>query len=176
MAFNSLATPAPPRVDSAAARLLPVATTTLAAWLSILALPIPGYSALTPAFTLMAVYHWTIYRPDLLPAVSLFAIGLAVDLIAGAPIGVSSLLLLLARALVLNFRRSFRNRGFPFVWAGFAVLAGVAVPFLWAVNSLIDTTLLESRTSVFRAALTVSVFPAVSFLLGRTQRALMAGG
>ncbi|HVH74999.1 MAG TPA: rod shape-determining protein MreD [Stellaceae bacterium] len=176
MAFNAFLTPAAPRADSAAARLLPIATTMLAALLSILALPIPGYAALTPAFTLMAVYHWTIYRPDLLPAASLFAIGFAVDLIAGAPLGVTSLLLLLTRALVLSFRRSFRNRRFPFVWAGFAVLTGVAMPFLWALNSLLDMTLLESRTTLFRAALTVSVFPAASFLLGRTQRALMAGG
>ena len=36
-----------------------------------LPLHIPGYAALTPAFTLMAVYHWTIYRPDLLPALAL---------------------------------------------------------------------------------------------------------
>ena len=176
MAFHALFTPAAPRADSAAARLLPIATTAVAALLSILALPIPGYAALTPAFTLMAVYHWTIYRPDLLPPASLFLLGFAGDLIAGGPLGVTSLLLLLARALVLSFRRSFRNRRFPFVWAGFTVLTGVAMPFLWALNSLLDMTLLESRTTVFRAALTVSVFPAVSFLLGRTQRALMAGG
>jgi rod shape-determining protein MreD len=176
MASNALFTPAAPRADSAAARLLPIVTTTLAALLSILPLPIPGYAALTPAFTLMAAYHWTIYRPDLLPPVSLFLIGFAMDLLAGAPLGVSSLLLLLARALVLSFRRFFRNRRFPFVWAGFAILTGLAMPFLWALNSLLDLTLLESRTTVFRAALTVSVFPAASFLLGRIQRALMGGG
>jgi rod shape-determining protein MreD len=176
MAFNALFTPIAPRTDSVAARLLPVATTVLAALLSILALPIPGYAALTPAFPLMAVYHWTIYRPDLLPPASLFAIGLGADLLSGAPLGVTSLLLLLARALVLSFRRSFAGTKFPFVWAGFAVLTGAAMPFLWALNSLLDMTLLEGRTTVFRAALTVSVFPVASFLLGRTQRALMAGG
>ena len=67
MAFKTAETPALTQVDNALARLLPVATTAAAAALSIQPLHIPGYAALAPAFTLMAVYHWTIYRPDLLP-------------------------------------------------------------------------------------------------------------
>ncbi len=55
--------------------VLPIATTVLAALLSIEPLHLDGYAALTPAFTLMAAYHWTIYRPDLLPAPLLFLIG-----------------------------------------------------------------------------------------------------
>jgi rod shape-determining protein MreD len=42
---------------------------------SVLPVKIPGYAALTPAITLMAAYHWTIYRPDLLPRIALFAVG-----------------------------------------------------------------------------------------------------
>ncbi len=70
----------------------------------------------------MAVYHWTIYRPDLLPPIGLFAVGLAQDLLAGAPVGVGALVLLLARAAVLRYRRYFINRTFPFVWTGFTLL------------------------------------------------------
>src|SRR4029077_6743870 len=108
--------PAPPRVNNAAARLLPLTTTLLAAVISVLPLQIPGYAALTPVFTLMAAYHWTIYRPDLLPPVALFVIGLTEDLLAGSPIGVNALLLLLTRIAVLGYRRYFVNRMFPFVW------------------------------------------------------------
>ncbi len=67
MALKVFSIPALPRVNNGAARLLPVATTLLAAVISVLPLQIPGYAALTPVFTLMAAYHWTIYRPDLLP-------------------------------------------------------------------------------------------------------------
>src|SRR4051812_19962774 len=119
MAPRVLSLPALPRVNNGAARLLPTATIVLAALLTVVPVRIPGYAALTPAFTLMAVYHWTIYRPDLLPPIALFAVGLAVDLMTGGPIGVSPLLLLAARAGVLNYRRYFINRGFAFVWAGF---------------------------------------------------------
>src|SRR5881396_112738 len=124
MAFRDFTIPALPRVDNSAARLLPILTTILAALVTILPLRAPGYAALTPAFTLMAVYHWTIYRPDLLPPLALFLIGVIQDLLAGAPAGVTALLLLLVRAIVLRRRRYFMNRPFPFLWAGFAVLTG----------------------------------------------------
>lgn len=155
-------------------RLLPIATTLLAVLLSIEPLHITGYAALTPAFTLMAVYHWTIYRPDLLPPLALFAIGLVQDLLSGGPPGITPLLLLLGRQLLLRGRQHLMNRPFPFVWAGFAVFIGVATAFSWAAYSLLAARLLNLRGPVFCAVLTISVFPIASFLLGRSQRAFAA--
>src|SRR3984957_998094 len=106
MALKVFSIPALPRVNNGAARLLPVGTTLLAAVISVLPLQIPGYAALTPVFTLMAAYHWTIYRPDLLPPIALFAVGLAEDLLAGSPMGVNALLLLLTRVAGVGHRRA----------------------------------------------------------------------
>lgn len=158
------------------ASLLPVATTVLAMLLSIEPIRIPGYAAVTPAFTLMAAYHWTIYRPDLLPALALFVIGTLQDLLTGGLPGVTALILLLARAIVLTHRQHFANRPFPLVWAGFTALTCGAMLLLWTLHSLLSAELLDIRGPVFRAVLTVSVFPVASFLLGRTQRALMSAG
>src|ERR1700730_6723206 len=110
MALKVFSLPALPRVNNGAARMLPFATTLLAAVISVLPLQIPGYAALTPVFTLMAAYHWTIYRPDLLPPLALFAIGLAEDLLAGSAIGLYALLFLLMRTGVMRYRRYFVNR------------------------------------------------------------------
>jgi len=173
MAFNSADTPAPQRADDPVAWLLPIMTTLLATVISIQPAHIPGYAALTPAFTLMAVYHWTIYRPDLLPPFALFLIGITQDLLAGVSPGVTALVLLLARAVVLRQRRHFVNRPFPFVWTGFTMLTGAAMLFLWALHCLFDGVLVDFRGTFFRAVLTISVFPIASFLLGRTQRTLM---
>ena len=74
MALKVFSLPSLPRVDNGAARLLPVATTLIAAVISVLPVKIPGYAALTPMFILMAAYHWTIYRPDLLPPLASIAI------------------------------------------------------------------------------------------------------
>jgi rod shape-determining protein MreD len=157
-------------------RLLPVATTVLAILISIQPIHIPGYAAVTPAFVLMAAYHWTIYRPDLLPAAAVFVIGTMQDLLSGGLVGVTALVLLLARAIVLGQRRHFVNRPFPFVWAGFMLLTAGAMLFLWVLHSLLAAQLVDFRAAVFRAALTVALFPAASFLLGRSQRALLGTG
>ena len=173
MAERVFSLPALPRASSSAGRLLPSATMIVAVLITIIPLRIPGYAALTPAFTLMASYHWTIYRPDLLPKVVLFAVGLAEDLLTGGPVGVTPLLLLLARAVVLNNRRYFVNRGFTFVWAGFTILASAGMLGLWLVHCALDLTVLDFRSTLFRAVLTIAGFPAASFLVGRAQRALI---
>lgn len=176
MALKVFSIPALPRVNNGAGRMLPAATTLLAALISVLPVHIPGYAALTPVFTLMAAYHWTIYRPDLLPPLALFAIGLAEDLLAGSPIGINALLLLLSRSAVLGYRRHFVNRSFAFVWAGFALLTVMALFGLWALHCILSLGLSDFRVTVIRAVLTVAIFPLASFLLGRAQRAVMGAG
>jgi rod shape-determining protein MreD len=173
MALKVSSIPTLPRVNSGVAWMLPIATTLVAATMTILPIPVPGYAALTPAFTLMAVYHWTIYRPDLLPPIGIFAVGLTQDLLSGSPVGVGALVLLLARAAVLRTRRYFINRTFPFVWTGFALLGAAAMLAVWALQCLVQLTIFDLRSTMFRTVLTVAIFPVASFALGRTQRALI---
>jgi len=156
--------------------LLPIATTVLASLLSIEPLHIGGYSALMPAFTLMATYHWTMYRPALLPPLSLFVIGSMQDLLSGELPGITAVSLLLARAIVMTHRYHFVGRPFPFIWAGFTLTIGGVALVLWALHSLIAAEFPELRGPVFRAVLTIAVFPVGSFLLGRSQRALIGAG
>ncbi len=177
MALRVSSIPSLPRVNSGIARMLPIATTVAAVLLAVLPVRIPGYATLTPAFALMAVYHWTIYRPDLLPPAGLFVVGFAEDLLTGGPVGVNALLLLLARAAVLRQRRHFIiNRTFPFVWSGFTLLTITAMFGLWTLHCLLQLSLSGFRAAVFRTVLTIAIFPAASFVLGRTQRALMGAG
>jgi ABC-type uncharacterized transport system permease subunit len=83
------------------------------------------------------------------------------------------LTLLVARALALRFRSHLTHRSFPFVWAGFMLLTLALMAGLWALHCLLDATPFDPRNSVFRAVLTVAIFPAASLVLGRGQRALI---
>lgn len=158
---------------SVAARLLPSLTTLLAGLVALQSVHLPGYWAVTPAFALMAVYHWTVYRPDLLSPMALFGIGLLYDLLAGGPPGVTSLLFLCARIAVLHCRRWLVGRPFPLVWGGFTLLTAAAMVGLWLVQSALVFRFVGLSPSIYRAVLTISLFPIVSFLLGRLQRALI---
>lgn len=154
-------------------RLMPILTTFVCVFASVIPLHLPGFAVVTPALALMAVYHWTIYRPELLSFVATFAAGLVLDLLNGAPLGISSLVLLLTRAFVLSQRGLFVGQGFAVVWLGFLGVATAAIAFEWAVFSLYYGFLLDIRPSLFQGVLTVSCYPVASYLLVRVQRTLL---
>ncbi|HZS84053.1 MAG TPA: rod shape-determining protein MreD [Stellaceae bacterium] len=162
------------RGDWSAAKSVPTATTFLLLIAAVLPFRVPDYATVTPLFVLAAIYYWTIYRPELLPPLAVFVSGLTLDLLTGAPLGVSSLLLLLARTLVLTQRRFFVDRLFPFVWGGFTLLAAAAIAFLWLLGSLLEGAMLDMRAAALQWVLTVACFPAVGYLLMRIQRAFMS--
>jgi len=151
-------------------RSIPAASAVLCVIANVIPLHLPGFAVVTPAFALMAVFHWSLYRPDLFSFFAAFAVGLLLDLLNGAPPGVSSLIFLLARAAVLSQRRIFAGRGFAVIWAGFLALAAGAVAIEWIVVSLLYGIALDVRPFLFQGILTVSVYPAVSYLLIRAQR------
>jgi len=151
-------------------RLMPTACMVLAVFASVIPLHLPGFAVVTPAFALMAVYHWSIYRPDLLPYAAIFGAGVLLDVLNGAPLGVSPLIFLLTRATVLSQRRLFAGRGFAVVWAGFVALAAVAIAAEWLVVCLFYGLVLDMRPFLFQGVLTVSSYPVASYLFVRAQR------
>lgn len=166
-----------PRDMGLPARLVPGLTTFLFALVSVVPLHVPGLAVVTPAFMLMAVYHWTIYRPDLLPLGAIFVIGVLLDLLSGTPyVGISALTLLLARTVLLANRRHFVNRTFPVLWGGFLALAAGTFTFQWAIVSLLHKAVLGVRPAIFQAVLTVACFPVGSYLLVRAHRAFLMRG
>jgi len=154
-------------------RLMPMLTVVLCVIVSVVPAHLPVFTAVTPFFPLMAIYYWTVHRPDLLPFVAVFAAGLLLDMLTGAPLGIASLVLLLAYGLVLSQREHLLMRRFTVVWLGFLVIAAAAAVLQWIVVSLFYGMLLDVRAFLFQGVLTVAVYPVVSYLLERVQRTLL---
>jgi rod shape-determining protein MreD len=163
----------PSRGDWSAGKTIPALTVFLLLILSVLPFRIPDYATVTPLFALAGIYYWTIYHPELLPPVVVFFAGLMLDLLSGMPLGVSSLLLLLARSVVEGNRRFFVNRLFPFVWGGFTLLAAAAIALLWLIGGMLEGAMLDMRAAALQWVLTVASFPAIGYLLMRVQRAFV---
>lgn len=163
-----------PRDTGFGGRVAPFLSTLLFVLVSVVPLQIPGFAAVTPSFALMAVFHWTTYRPDLLPNSAVFVLGLLLDLLNGSPyLGVSALMLLVARTAVLVERRHFVNRSFATLWLGFLALAAGTFAFGWALVSALRGQILGTRPFIFEAVLTVACYPVGSWLLARLHRALV---
>jgi rod shape-determining protein MreD len=156
-------------------RLVPFLTTVLFAFFSIVPLNLPGFAVVMPAFALMAIFHWSVYRPDLLPLSAVFVSGLLLDLMNGTPyVGISALIFLVGRSAVMSQRKLFVNRPFAIVWLGFLVLAVAVFVLLWALVSALHGGFIDLRPFAFQAVLTVACYPAASYVLARAQRAFLA--
>ncbi len=156
-------------------RFVPFVMTLVFAIISVVPLNLPGFAVVTPAFALMAVFHWTVYRPDLMPLSAVFLTGLLLDLLNGTPyVGLSSLSLLGARTVVMSQRQFFVNRTFPVLWLGFCAIAAGNFAFLWLIVSILHGGALGLRPFIFQAVLTVACYPVGSYILAWAHRALVA--
>ncbi len=160
------------RVDLGARMAAPMALSILLVFLTVLPVPIPGFAAVTPAMTLIAVYYWTIYRPDLLPAVGVFAIGFLLDAMSGTPLGVSPLVLLGVQFAVGSQRRFFYGATFLVEWWGFMLIAPGALAAAWILSSLYFGAWIPLRPLGFELLLTVALYPLLTGLFGRLNRHL----
>ncbi|MGB8841633.1 MAG: rod shape-determining protein MreD [Aliidongia sp.] len=154
-------------------KLAPAVLTVALAVLSVVPVGIPGYATVTPNFVLMSVYHWSIYRPEHMPYLAVFLIGLLFDLLTSVPgsvVGLTPLLLLIIRSTILAQRRFFVGRSFPLVWWGFVLTVIVFDLAAWVVGSAFSGDLLEPRNPAFQAVLTVAFFPLLTLLFVRIQR------
>ena len=161
------------RMDLLARQLTPSMLTLILVIIGVVPLRILEFSTVMPLLPLMAVYHWAVFRPRLLPAYAVFLIGILQDILTGAPVGVNALVFLLVYGAVLSQKRFFTGKSFLILWLGFSLIAAAASALNWLAISLLSATIVEIRTAVFQYLLTVGFFPAVAWVFMRWQRAFL---
>lgn len=151
--------------------MVPTATTIAAVMLSSVPIGIPYYSAVTPFFPLIAVFYWSIYRPELLPAMTVFVAGVLFDIFTGGPMGLIALILLAVHGIAASQRRILLGQSFWVEWAGFTLVAAGAATVGWVLSCGFQFAFLPPAQFAIQAALTAALYPAGSWLLGRAARA-----
>src|SRR5688572_27609260 len=124
------------RIDWAAKLVLAQGIIILLMLMNIVSFSLPHAGEFKPFFLLMAIYYWSIYRPTLIPAAYVFALGIVMDLEAGLPVGLSALLLVLCKVIVQSQRAFLMGQPYVTVWIGFALICVVHVFVMWLVTSL----------------------------------------
>jgi rod shape-determining protein MreD len=162
------------RLDMAARYAFPVALTTLVLLLLSMPLELPGQAEMQPAWALASVYFWSLYRPASLPAASVFAIGLLLDLLAQGPIGVGVLILLMAQGTALHYRRFLTRQGFGVVWLAFMAFAAAAAGIEWGLVSAMTWRALPLSPPLFECGMAIGAYPLLAVLLIRAHRTLAA--
>lgn len=161
------------KVDHFARRCVPLSITAFLLLFGLVPWHAPGVPALAPMYTLMAVYFWSVYRPDGLSYGAAFAVGVAEDLLVGTPLGSTALSLLICQWVVFNQAKFFSNRPFPEVWLAFAVIATGASFLRWVCAGLIGQGFPPMGNVFASLTLSIVLYPIVGWLLARAQMKLM---
>jgi rod shape-determining protein MreD len=161
------------RMDTWVRHLVPFGVTLALLLLSAVPTHVPGYSGIAPMLPLMGVYYWAIYRPDLLPAWLAFLIGLLYDIVAGTPVGVNALVLLLAQGTAAAQRKFFLGKSFAVTWWAFGLLTAGAIGLCWMLVSFLKGRPLDAAPVLFEYLMTVALFPLLTWALAKTQLAFL---
>jgi rod shape-determining protein MreD len=161
------------RLDTFARHLVPCVSIFALMLVGVVPLHIPALHPVAPALPLIAVFYWTLYRPDLLPAVTVFAAGLLQDILFDLPLGVSAFMLVLVHAAVSTQHRFFLGKSFGIVWLGFALVATAALALGWLVVCAYNGALIRPNAILFQVLTTIGFYPILSWLLLRCQAALL---
>ncbi len=158
------------RLDSFARALTPFVLTVLLLLVSMTPVRSPYLAPVIPSIALIAVYYWSVFRPDLMPSGAVFLIGLLHDLIGVAPLGSGVLALLMVHAAVGAQRKFFATAGFGLLWLAFAVLASAAQLLIWLLSCLLIGRLVDLSPAILQVAVTLAIYPCLFWLFGRCQQ------
>ncbi len=161
------------RIERALLGLAPLVITLVLVFVAVLPWPVPNFAPVTPWLTLIAVYYWTISRPELLRPSAIFLVGLVQDGLSGTPLGLNVLLLLLAHGVVASQRRFFHGKTFLVEWSGFMLVAPGVMVVGWLLGSLYHDTLMAPGPLGFQLLLTIAFYPGLAWLLARVQHHLL---
>jgi rod shape-determining protein MreD len=164
------------RIDRFARGIIPLGLSLILVIVSALPFYMPGYGPIAPNIAIMAVFYWTIYRPDLFPVAAAFAVGLWQDALVGTPLGLYALLMVLAHTVVATQRRFFQGKSFPVVWWAFAMVAAGAALALWLATMALNLVYVDPSPAVFQFLLTAAAFPFLTWVFARTHHATLRTG
>ena len=152
---------------------IPFWLTFLLALMTVVPLRIDGFAIVTPSLVSIAVFYWSLHRPYLMPAPIVFLLGIISDILTGAPMGLSSLMLLIIHAIAVSQRHIFVGKAFVMSWWGyFLVATGIAL-LSWVIACLYSLTLIPILPVLMQLALTLLVFPLLAWCFGVVQFSLL---
>lgn len=157
------------RMDVMARHMVPFGLTLLLILIAATPTHLPGMVRVGPMLSLIAVYYWSVYRPDLFRYGSAFALGLFEDVLTGAPLGSGALMLLVASAIVVGQYKFFYGKPFVVTWWAFAIVALAATGIKWLAVSIVFGAIVDLHTIGIEYLLTVALYPLIGWLLARAQ-------
>lgn len=159
------------RLDPRQWLIAPALACLLATWLFSVPLRVAGLQLPEPVFALVPAFAWPMIRPSILSPFMLLGMGVLMDLLWGAPLGLWPLALLIVYGMVFFARPMMMGQGRLMMWAWFAFSAFIAMVVGYAV-SILDSGVPPSLVATFWQLLpTCLLYPFADRLIERFEDA-----
>jgi rod shape-determining protein MreD len=158
------------RLDQGARNAVPALSCFAIVLIGVVPLRIPLFGPISPLLALIPIYYWGVHRPDLMPFVVVFLIGLFHDVLTGAPLGVHSFIYLICHFLVISQRRVLSGKNVLLLWWGFLIVTLIAVTLEWLVFSAFNLVLMPVEPLAFRVLITAALFPLFGWMMIQLHR------
>lgn len=129
--------------------------------------PIWQKLGMQPTLILIIIYHWTIYRSDLISIEQLVLLSLLLDGVYAFPLGFSALRLLGIYTLLLTQKRILSHQRFHWVWVGFSLFVMVDAIFYGILLSFVKQEWVGIFPLLPGSSLTIILYPSMVWALNR---------
>gem|GEM_PF-216666 len=127
--------------------------------LSLAPIGLAGMGDFPPDIILISIYYWTIFRPAAIPFWLVFLLGILRDALFGIALGMSSLIFIFFRLLVLSQQRYLVKETFWAMWVGFGLIIVPVLFAQWALASAYEKELLRPGASFMQWCFTFGLYP-----------------
>ena len=124
-----------------------------------------------PIFPMVPAFAWAIIRPSILGPLAVLAMGLFLDLIWGAPMGLWALSLLLVYGAALVGRSMMAGQSFPVMWAWYAAATGLALGAAFLFTMVGAHATADPIAVAWQFLATIILFPFAHLLIDRFEDA-----
>lgn len=146
-------------------RLVPALLTLLVILVTASPVKWVGMGDVAPALLFVSVFYWCVYLPASMPYLFLFFAGLLQDSLAGTPLGMTSLLLVLFAYLIESQRGLMGRAVFGTVWGAFALLLLLTTLVQWGMMCVYFNTAYSLHAPSMRWFASSAVYPAIHLML-----------
>lgn len=129
---------------------------------------------LIPPLSLIGIFYWGIYRPDLLPRGIVFIFGILHDVLSGGIIGIWALIYLIVHSIMKSQRKFFLGKKFIIEWYSFGIVVFFVYFFIWMLGIIFYDGVDRSGILFFQSIVAIFIYPLLAWLMGKIRN--LVGG
>jgi rod shape-determining protein MreD len=130
-----------------------------------------GLSLPEPIFPMVPAFAWAVIRPSMLAPAGVLVMGLFLDILWGAPLGLWALSLLLVYGAGLVGRSMMAGQSFPVMWAWYAAATGLVLGAAFLFTMVGAHATADPIAIAWQFLATVILFPFAHLLIDRFEDA-----